>query len=113
MIDVRNADRVVIDSAQGTATLMAPDSVQTVSVTGTGGNALVLGSPGSITQSMIAGGSTQTVVAGQPGERGSITIYGTQSGGPFNPHHRPSSRRTDGEHVRCAHHLCGSAPGLR
>jgi hypothetical protein len=84
IVDVRNADRVVLDSANGVARIFATDSVQTVSVTGTGGNALVLGSPGSIAQSIIGGGIVQTVVAGQPGEEGSITIYGTSSGGPAN-----------------------------
>jgi len=79
-IDVRNADRAVVDAGSGFANIINIDGAQTVSVAGSGENALVLGSPGALAQSVIGGGSYQTVVAGNPGEQGSITLYGTDSG---------------------------------
>ena len=83
-IDVRNADRAVVDSGTGFANIVDIDGAQTISVTGSGANALVLGSPGALAQSVIGGGSYQTVVAGNPGEQGSITLYGTDSGSAGN-----------------------------
>jgi filamentous hemagglutinin family protein len=79
-IDVRNADRVSIDGATGVAAILDFNGVQSVSLSGAGANELVLGSPGALAQAVIGGGGFQSVVAGNPGERGSITLYGTQGG---------------------------------
>lgn len=79
-IEVRNADRMTIDQAA----IVNIGGLQTVALTGTGANALTLGSPGAANQSVIGGGGTQVVTAGNTGEQGSITIHGTATGGPFN-----------------------------
>ena len=79
-IDVQNADRMVVDAGTGFANIQDNDGTQAISLTGSGANALILGSPGALAQTFIAGGNVQTVVAGNPGEQGSITLYGTDSG---------------------------------
>lgn len=84
-IEVRNAERASIDGEAGTAQVVDIDGVQTVSLTGTGANALVLGASGGPGQSVIGGGGFQAVHAGDPGELGSITIQGSNSGMPSNP----------------------------
>jgi filamentous hemagglutinin family protein len=78
-LDVRDAERAVID--QGF--VFNDGGLQTLSLTGAGANALVLGRAGATDQSVIAAGF-QNVVAGNPGEQGSITITGTAAGGPAN-----------------------------
>jgi filamentous hemagglutinin family protein len=83
-IEVRDADRAIVDGAFGAANIVDFDGMQSIQVTGGGANALVLGSAGALAQAAIAGGSHQTVVAGDPGEQGSITLYGTATGGPAN-----------------------------
>lgn len=80
-IEVRNADRAVIDAAQGFALVGNFEGTQVFSLSGAGSNALVLGSPDSLGQSVIGGGAFQTVIAGNPGEEGSITLHGAAGGG--------------------------------
>jgi len=79
-IEIRNADRVVIDGATGVAGLFSFQGIQSLELSGSGANALVLGSPGALAQAVIGGGGVQTVVAGGAGEQGSITLHGTQGG---------------------------------
>jgi filamentous hemagglutinin family protein len=81
-IDVRDADSVAVDGVQGYAGITNFEGVQTLSLTGTGANALRVGSPGALGQSSIGGGSVQTILAGNPGEQGSITLRGA-TGGTF------------------------------
>jgi len=83
-IDVRNADRVVIDAAGGPANI-GSNGNQDISITGaTSGNALVMGTPASAAASQIFASGAQSVTAGLPGQSGSITLYGDTTGGPAN-----------------------------
>jgi filamentous hemagglutinin family protein len=78
-IAVRNADRLVVEGASGSANVNSFGGTQSISLTGGGDNALVLGSPDARFQSLI-GANDQTILAGNPDERGSITVHGTADG---------------------------------
>lgn len=80
-IDVRNADRAVVDGALSFAEISNFGGAQTISLTGSGANALALGSPGAQGSSHIVSnavpGSTQTVST-----TGALTVLGgTAPGG--------------------------------
>ena len=79
-IEVQGADRMAVDGESGMALVNAIGNAQSISLTGSGANALVLGSPTATYQSQLAAGS-QDIVAGNPGDQGSITLYGTAGGG--------------------------------
>src|SRR5207247_9297675 len=61
---------------RGRASLIATNSPQTLSLTGTGANAITLGSAGAAGSSVAHGSLHQSVIAGNAGESGSITIVG-------------------------------------
>jgi hypothetical protein len=80
-VDVRNADRAVVDGALSFAEISNFGGAQTISLTGSGVNALALGSPGAQGSSHIVSnavpGSTQTVST-----TGALTVLGgTAPGG--------------------------------
>ena len=76
VINVSNADRMAVDGfAGGGVGIFASNGPQTISISGGGANALVVGSPGGVGVSNITG-ATQSVTAGLPGQDGSITITG-------------------------------------
>jgi filamentous hemagglutinin family protein len=81
-IEVVNADHLNVNGggpspfAGSGAAIAAVGGVQTVSITGSGANAITLGSQGALGDSRIGGGQHQIVTAGAAGERGSITIVG-------------------------------------
>lgn len=74
---VTDADHIRLDGASGSAVISASGGgSQTVSITGSGANAITLGSAAGRGFSGIVNGSAQNVTAGGEGERGSITIAG-------------------------------------
>jgi filamentous hemagglutinin family protein len=77
-IRVVDGDRINVNGFRGNAAVFAIGGEQTISITGTGANAITVGSSGALGASNVAGGSSQTVTAGAAGERGSITIVGPQ-----------------------------------
>lgn len=79
-LEVREADRMVVDAASGSARINSLGGPQTIALTGAGQNALQVGSPGATFQSFI-GASEQTITAGAAGEQGSITLVGTAAFG--------------------------------
>jgi filamentous hemagglutinin family protein len=84
LIDVRNADRVVVAGLGGSAAITSFNGLQSLAITGSGsGNSLEVGSPGAAGGSFIGGGGTQVIVAGNAGEAGSITLQGAADG-PFS-----------------------------
>jgi filamentous hemagglutinin family protein len=74
-IEATNADHIKVDGRAGSANISNPLGEQTVSITGSGLNAITLGSDGATGRSII-NGSSQTITAGNPGESGSITLTG-------------------------------------
>ena len=76
-----NADHINLDGRNGGATVFANGGAQTVSITGSGANAVTIGSSGAFGFSQFANASTQSVTAGLPGEQGSITITGPAANG--------------------------------
>ena len=81
-IRVTDADHISLNGIGGGAIMSANGGTQTISITGSGANAITLGSTGGRGFSQIAGGSTQNVTAGGEGQNGSITIVGTAVNGP-------------------------------
>ena len=71
-----------MDGTGGSASISAAGAAQTVSITGSGANALRLGSSGATGNSQIVGRS-QNVTAGDEGQSGSITIIGSNANGRF------------------------------
>jgi trimeric autotransporter adhesin len=80
---VTDADHISLNGVNGGASITANRGTQTVSITGSGANAITLGSAGAIGSSQIVGGSTQNVTAGAEGQSGSITIIGSDANGRF------------------------------
>ena len=82
VVEVTDADHINVNGAGPSpfpgsgAAISAIGGVQTVSITGSGANAITLGSQGALGDSRIGGGQHQIVTAGAAGERGSITIVG-------------------------------------
>lgn len=75
VINVTNADRVMVDGSVNFAGIFSTNNAQTLSLTGAGANALVVGTADGLGISHISGAS-QYVTAGLPGQSGSITITG-------------------------------------
>jgi hypothetical protein len=75
VINVTNADRLMVDGSVNFAGIFSINSAQTLSLTGAGANALVVGTADGLGISHISGAS-QHVTAGLPGQSGSITITG-------------------------------------
>jgi filamentous hemagglutinin len=82
VINITNADRLTLDGSATFAGIFASSSDQTVSVTGGGANAIVIGSPTSAGISNL-NGMSQHVTAGLPGESGSISITGSAGNNRF------------------------------
>jgi hypothetical protein len=76
MVSVTDADHIAINGLTGFANIFANGGAQSVSITGSGANAIVLGSPGALGFSQIAGSTNQSVTAGVGAQQGSITIVG-------------------------------------
>jgi filamentous hemagglutinin family protein len=70
-----NGDHINVNGAFGGATLQSFGAAQTISATGTGRNAITVGSTGARGRSSV-GAFNESVTAGLAGESGSITIVG-------------------------------------
>ena len=75
-VKVTDGDHIKVDGRAGTAVIFSASGTQDVSITGSGANAIMVGSTGAFGDSRIVGGLHQVVTAGADGERGSITIVG-------------------------------------
>jgi filamentous hemagglutinin family protein len=75
-INVVDGDHINVNGANGGAGIFAIGGTQTLSITGSGANAITIGSAGALGPSNVGGGFVQNVTAGLTGEQGSITIVG-------------------------------------
>jgi hypothetical protein len=74
-IGVTNGDHIRVDGVASNAGIFS-GGVQTLSITGSGNNAIILGSTGALGSSTVNASRSQTVAAGSGSELGSITITG-------------------------------------
>ena len=81
-IEVTDADHINVNGASGVAMISNFGGTQTLSITGSGANAITLGGAGSLGPSQVFGG-VQNVTAGTAGESGSITIVGGDGNATF------------------------------
>jgi len=81
-INVVNGDHINVNGASGAAVISNFGGTQTLSITGSGANAITLGAAGSLGPSQVFGGA-QNVTAGAGGESGSITIVGGNGNATF------------------------------
>jgi hypothetical protein len=75
-VSITDGQRLKVNGSIGNASIGANGGTQTVSVTGSGANAIELGSAGALGFSLIGGGSSQEITAGTRTEQGSIMIVG-------------------------------------
>jgi hypothetical protein len=75
-VKVTNGDHIKVDARGGNAVIFSTGGTQDVSITGSGANAIAVGSSGAFGDSRIVGGFQQSVTAGADGQRGSISIVG-------------------------------------
>jgi filamentous hemagglutinin family protein len=71
-----DSDHVNVNGAGGFASVVAAGSLQEISITGSGANAITVGSTGATGASNVVAGS-QVVLAGTVGEAGSIAVAGS------------------------------------
>ena len=75
-ISVIDADHINVNGISGGAGIFAINGTQSISITGSGANAITLGSTGAQGPSNIGGGVVQSITAGLPGQEGAIQIVG-------------------------------------
>jgi filamentous hemagglutinin family protein len=82
-IQVTDADHISVDGKSGfTTAILANEGTQVISITGSGANAINLGSAGALDRAAL-GAVSQLITAGRSGEQGSITIIGSDGNARF------------------------------
>ena len=81
-INVVNGDHINVNGIAGTAAISNFGGTQSLSITGSGANAITLGAHGSLGPSQVLGG-VQSVTAGTGTQSGSITIVGGNGNATF------------------------------
>ena len=81
-LTVTNGDHIAIDGQAGVANIQGNAGAQTISITGSGANAIRIGAETAAGWSIV-NGPGQTITAGDTGEAGSITITGSAATGGF------------------------------